>query len=269
MAYREDSTVKRPTAVVHYRPMNIVASVAITAVLLLMCAFTYFQAWTFLRATELSCVRGGEHSCTILRHYGPFTTHEVVPINDIHSVSIKSHTSKNSTTYSTIFLLKDTSKIQLTRPGPVGIADATKLAVEKAAFDREPGTTTLHIQDPAPFSPFFFALIATGLGALSLVFTRTARLEFDLDRGTIAYTRVRWPLRPVRRRFRAEEVKRARVVARPGSKGATIYEVALVIEGEPDLVLIAQGGGSEKRHEEKAAEINGHLARLHEEHVLT
>jgi hypothetical protein len=265
MAYRDNTTKQRAKAIVHYRPMNALATIAIVAVIVLLSGMTYFQALLSLRSVDVTCVRGGEHTCTVLRHYGPITTHQALPINAIHSVSVSSHRAKNSTNYATILVLKGQDTVQLMRAGARGAADARRVAVDKAAFDPQPGTSTVHTDDAAPISGLFLALLATGLAAMSLLFTRSARLEFDFDRGTVAYKKSRWPLPPVRRTLRADEVKRALVTSRPGSKGGTVYEVELDLAHGPNLVLVGQGGGTEKRHKEAEAAINALLAKLHEE----
>src|SRR5687767_9987211 len=125
MAYRDNTSSKRPTAVFHYRPMHWLASGAIMLAILSMSLLTYWQAVSSLREMEISCERGGAHSCTIIRHYGPLTTHEVVPINAIHSVSVTSHSVKSGTKYATALVLKDgMEKLPLTRQGDRPAAEA-------------------------------------------------------------------------------------------------------------------------------------------------
>lgn len=266
MAYREAATTERPNAVVRYRPMRPLATFALMALFGFVSLLTLFGALTYAREVELECVRGGAHTCTVLRHYGPLTTREAIPIQNIHSVSITAHKTKNSTNYAAVLFTKQGETVQLMRATQRPVADARRLAVEKVVFNPEPGTEKLFIQESVPAMGVFFALLGVGLAALSLMFLRSARLEFDFHRGAVRYTRVRWPLRPVRRTLRAAEIKRARVTARPGSKGSTMYGVALVIDGESDLELLNQGGGGEQHNQRAVDEINAHLAKLHEEH---
>ncbi len=266
MAYRDATAPRRPTAVLRYRPMRPVATFGLMALFGFVSLVTFFQALTYVRSVELECVRGGPHTCTVLRHYGPLTTHQAIPIQNIHSVSITAHKTKNTTNYAAVLFTKSSETIQLMRATARHIADARRLAVEQVVFDRMPGTQRLFIDESVPVMGAFFALLGLGLAALSLMFFRSARLEFDFDRGAVRYTRLRWPLRPVRRTLRADEVKRARVTARPGSKGSAVYGVALVLDDETDLELLSQGGGGEQHHQRAADAINAHLAKLHEEH---
>jgi hypothetical protein len=198
----------------------------------------------------------------VTRDYGLFSTEKSIPINRIVMLRITSHRNKSSTSYGVEIVTRDAETIALMRPSSRSQAELVKSGAELVINDR-PGKSGLPVQESSPIAAFFMTLFGLGLGSLSFLMLQTARLDFDLDRSTIRYTRFRFPLRPVRRTLRANEVHGARVVSRVGSKGRTYYEVVLTLDGEV-LALVSGGGGSEARHEEAARRINTVLERMHE-----
>lgn len=224
-------------------------------------AFTLFQALTYARSVRFECVRGGENVCVVVRKYGPIATRQELPAHTIASAVVTSHSGKNGTRYGVALRTMDGDSIALMRPGSHGYAELVRSGVE-SVLNASPGATGVPVEESSPVAAFFMALMGIGLGSITLLFTRSARLEFDLDRARVHYSRQRWPLRTVRRTFDSSDLIRARVAARPGGKGGTIYETALVVRGEPDFVLVSGGGGSEKRNEAAAARINAALEKM-------
>lgn len=261
MAYREAVERSTPRPVVHYRPMHPLVAMGVAVIVMAFSAFTLFQALTYARAVRFDCVRGGENVCVVLRDYGLVTTRQELPAQDIVSVHVTSHSGKNGTNYGVSLRMRAGDTVALMRPGSHGYAERTRSGVE-AVLNPALGSTGVLVQDSSPVAAFFMGLMGVGIGAMTLLFTRSARLEFDLDRARVHYTRQRWPLRPARRTFALAELTRARVVARPGGRGGTIYETALGVRGEADFILVSGGGGSEKRNEAAVAKINAMLEKM-------
>jgi hypothetical protein len=261
MAYRDAVDKPRNIEVVRYRPMALAGVIVLSGIAGLASFLMLIMSLHSIRATSIACTRGGVHTCTIERRYGPIATHEAVPIGSISDVRVTRHKNKNSITHG-VSLVTPSDAISLIRPGREDDAIALAAAVRGIVNKPEDGSDTLDLQGADPLMALFFAAFSVGLALLALTITRSARLDFDLDRRTIDYTRFRWPLRPVRRRFNADQVVRARVTAKPGSKARTIFGVALVVKDEPDLELISGGSSNEKPHEETATKINGLLTRL-------
>jgi hypothetical protein len=269
MAYRAAVEQKRSIEVVHYRPMNPLSVTLLSLIILAMAAFSLFQAVTHARSTRFECVRGGANTCVVVRDYGLFTTRQALPIHYIHAVRMTSHSGKSGTKYGVSITMRDGASVALMRPASQGYAELVRSGAESLALDERPGASSMPVEDASPLMALFMTTVGVLFGAVTLLFTRTARLEFDLDRGVIRYRRQRWPLSPVRRTFEAGEVTRARVIARPGSKGGTLYETALVLRAGPDFELVPNGGGDERRNEAAAARINALLDKMRDEAALT
>lgn len=259
-SYRE-FTRERPrrTVVVRYRPVNVLAVLALTATALGLSAISYYQALASMRSVALECDRGGEDACTVVRQYGPITTRERVPIDALHSVSIASHSAKSGTNYSAVLLTKHSKRIALMRPGSRADAESARAAIERVALDRTPGKRSTPIQGPAPLVALFALLMGTGLLAAPMLFNQNARLELDFERGELRYTKYHFPLRPERRTIPVRDLRRAVLATYPGSKGAT-YGVELQLARGANVFLAGHGnGGSEKRARRKVDEINALL----------
>ena len=266
MGYRDAAPERRRLPeVVSYRPMPWHTRLAGAAVMLGMSVFMLFMALKELRSTELECVRGGRHTCTIVRHYGLLTTNDAIPINTITSVTISAHSGKNSTTYSADLMVRGRGVVALMRGTKRAVADALKLQIERHVFAREPGTASLPLESPSMLGAVIFGVMAVGVAALSILFNGSARLEFDFDRDQVRYQRRHWPLPAVRRTFRGSDVTRAEVTSRPGSKGGTVYEVALKVAKEGDVPLVGGGGANRQHNKDAADKINRILGRMHDE----
>ncbi len=258
--YREATRARaRPTVLVRYRPLSLLVVLGLTALVLALSAVSYSQALGAIRSVELECERGSEDTCSIVRHYGPITTREGVPIGTVHSVTIASHSNKNSTTYSAVLFTKTSQRIALMRPTSRAEAESTRAAIERLVFDRTPGKRSIPIEGPAPFLALFALLMGTGLLAMPMLFNQSARLELDFERDEVRVTKHHFPLRPERRTIPAGDLRRAAVAVYPGSKGPT-YGVELELARGGNVFLAGHGnGGSEKRARQKVDEINALL----------
>jgi len=264
MSYREATPSNRAVEVVQYRPMGGVGGVALVGFIFAACLFMLFQSLTYARSARLECEREGAHACVLVREYGPFTTRRTFPLDGIRSVDVRAHSSKSSTTYSVDFTLSDGTREQLSRSGKRPRAELDRAVIADFLEGRAASPSTMPLDEPSPLAALAMAAFALGIGAVSLLLFGSARLDFDLDRGTIRYTRHRLPLRPLRRTLRAEDVVRARLTARPGSKGSTIFGVSLDLRGGEELPLVPGGGGNESRPTTAVEHINAVLARMRE-----
>lgn len=261
MAYRDAATPKQPIAIVRYRPLNLFTQIGLVAFILAMSFFTLFQALTFARTSHLECERGGAHACVIVREYGPLTTHQTFPLNQINNVVVKSHSGKNRTTYS-VALQMTYGAEQILRAGDKSYAELTRKVVADFVEGRAVSPSKIPLDASSPITAGFMSLFSIAIGLASFLVLGSARLEVDLDRSTVKYVRSRFPRRPVTRTLRAEEIHAARVTSRPGSKGGTIYGVSLDLADGEVLELVPGGGGNKKRPEVAAAEFNALLARM-------
>lgn len=262
MNYRTAQPRPDRVEVVHHRPLHPLAVAGICVLFLAVPAFLLSEALDFWRGVEVECERGGAHSCDVRRDYGLFTTHQAVPIPQIQRVAVSTHKGKNSPRYGVVLELVDGGSIKVMRPTSRDDAENARAYVEAIVRSESPGVEKHRTQEPNRLGGGLMALFGLAFSSLLLLMTRTARLEFYLDRGSIGFVRQRWPLPPYRRTFRLTEVLRARVNARPGSKGGTIFEAMLVLAGGEELVLLPNVGGSESRVEASVAEINAQLARM-------
>jgi len=266
MAYREAERERgEHVEVIRHQPMNRGAMAILVLLFLGISTILLFQALTYVRSTRFDCVRGGVNTCTVRRDYLLLTTEQRLPIHHIHQLQISSHSSKSATKYGVRVLLKDGEGVALIRPTSRATAELVKSGIELVALDPRPGSSGLPLQDRSRFAALFFLVVGLGFGALVLLVMQWARLEFDFRRGTIKHTLFRFPLRPTRRVFRLEEVKRARVIASAGSRGSVSYETALVLDQGPDFVILSIGGGDEARNEASVAQINSMLAKMREQ----
>jgi hypothetical protein len=224
-----------------------------------------FQSLTYARSARLECERGGAHACVLVREYGPIITRRSFPLDGIRSVEVRAHPGKGSTSYSVDLTLIDGTHEQLSRNGKRARAELDRTVIADFLEGRAVSPATTPLDEPSPLAALAMAAFAIGIGAFSLLFFGSARLEFDLDRGTIRYTRSRFPLRPLRRSLRAEDVVRARLTARPGSKGSTIFGVSLDLRGGEVLSLVPSGGSNESRPTTAVEQINTLLAKTREE----
>ncbi|MGZ3423763.1 MAG: hypothetical protein ACXVEE_38225 [Polyangiales bacterium] len=265
MAYREATITKRPFAVVDYRPMSLFWAVSLVCFILALSAFMVFQALTLARTSHLDCSREGLHACVLVREYGPVATRETYPLDAIQSVAIKGHSGKGGSTYSVDLAMRDGTRTQLSRAGSRHLAEVTLKEISDFLDGRAASPSKIPIDDPSPILALMMGLFSIAIGAFSFLILGSARLEFDFDGDKIHYTRRRFPLRPERRTLRGEDVQCARVTARPGSKGGTIYGIALDLEGGASLALLRGGSSNKARHYDAANEINTLLAKLREQ----
>jgi hypothetical protein len=265
MNYRDAAIQKRPIEIVDYRPMSLVGASALVCLVLAMSLFMLFNAATVGRSAHLECDRGGLHACVLVREYGPIATRTVFPLDAIGHVDVKGHSSKGGTKYSVDLTMRDGEHFQLSRAGNRNFAELTRTVVADFVEGRAASPTRIPIDESSPFGGFAIALCALVIGTFSLLILGSARLAFDLDRDRIEYTRRRFPLRPVHRTLRGEDVQCARVTSRPGSKGRTLYSVSLDLVGGEELPLLRGASGDKTRHYDAANKINTLLAKLREQ----
>ncbi len=265
MRYREPhaaSTRARPNEIVHYWPIvGWSGGAVLLAAVGGACAMAVLGI-RVLRSSQLDCTRGGAHECVVVRHYGPFATREAVPLASVRGVELRAHSGKGGTRYSVAFRLDDRT-VDLTEPMMHARAQLTHQVVADFVEGRAASPTTIPLDESSAIGA---VPIAIGLGAFAFAFNllRSARLEFDFERGRIAYTRRRFPLKPVRRTFDARETLRAAVAVTTNSKGQAVYSLGLVLRDQDDFPLVANGLDHEKRSKLTAARINELLRELHE-----
>lgn len=109
------------------------------------------------------------------------------------------------------------------------------------------------------------AVVAVTIGLFSLMILGWARLAFDLDQDRVVYTRHRFPLRPITRTLRGEDVQCARVTSRTGNRGRTLYSVSLDLVGGEELALLPGASTDKTRHYDAANKINTLLAQLRQQ----
>lgn len=258
MAYRERTTGTRPNEVVRYHPTGLLAALFFMLVLLGIAGAVLSRAIEVLRRIDLACERS-TNMCTVRHKYAPFATETPVAVSQIATIDLRTLRNKKSTTYVVTLYTKDARAIDLLSTPLAMQATSVRAAAEELAMTGPSATFTT--QEGSPIGALVYALIATGLAAVSLGGLRAARLEFDFAHRTIAYTGYRWPLPPRRRLLRADNVVNA-VVTQPGAKA--VYEVELVIRGEDNLRLVRQTSGHHRYQLHTATEINTHLSAMRE-----
>lgn len=258
MNYRSAPARPDRVEVVRHRPMHPAALTAIALAFGAMLAMLVALSLDMLRSVELVCERGGTHTCDVRRDYGPITTHEAVPILAIRSVVVTTTRNKGRTTYGLDLVAEDRA-VTILKRASLPAAESIRGRVLTMIRPEPPGTESLLVQEGNPVQAGLFLLPGAFMAFVLLSMFRTARLDLHLDRGTIVFTRHRWPLSPVQRTFRLDEVDRARLDARPGSKGSTLYEVRLVLRDGEEIALVPHGSGSESRVTQTVTEINQHL----------
>lgn len=258
MNYRSAPARKDRVEVVRHRPMHPAALFTIAAAFGAMLIMLTVVSLDMLRSVELVCERGGTHTCDVRRSYGPITTHEAVPILSIRSVVVTSARNKGHTTYGLDLVAEDRAVTILKRTN-LAVAESMRGRVLVMIRPEPPGTDSLAVQEGNPVQAALFLLPGAFIAFVLLSMFRTARLDLHLDRGTLVFTRTRWPLSPVQRTLRLDEVDRARLDARPGSKGSTLYEVRLVLRDGEEIALVPHASGSESRVAQTVTEINQHL----------
>lgn len=218
-----------------------------------------------LRRVTVTCVRGGDppDACVITRAY-PLVgaENQVLPLSTIHGTRLTAVKQKNGYVYDLAF---DTDGGAIVQISGVHGGQAMRAQQEEQirAFLREPKTQYLTVEYDAP-SPSGVAF------SLSFAIMPLFMLFFLLQRATVTFawaarqivlTRTRWPLRTFTRRFALDEVQSATMQDKRGSKGATLYQVALVLaDGELVPLLNAWSSGQKSKLRAMAA-INEQLAR--------
>jgi hypothetical protein len=254
-----------PKEVVRYRSTGPVATVLLVVLVATFATVLAFQSFLNLRSVRLECTRGAAGDlCDRLVALGPIVTHDRIPIASITSVALESHAQKSGTKYTVVLATTEGRSVLSWREQPFASAHEKEAAIRAFLIDARAPSLALTIDEPQPFTSLFMGLFSLGLASIVAVLLVSARLEFDFDRRVIRYTRVRWPLRPIRRTLRGEEIARATVHAKPGSKGGTVYQVALVLADGGDLPLVGGSSGGEKHHERTAQRINALLDRMKE-----
>lgn len=262
MHYRDADPHSRPNQVVHHRPIALPLVIVISLMLALGVVGAMAAALSLLRTGRLECVRGGAHQCVIVRRYGPFTTHDAIPLDRIRGVETRRHQSKGTPAHSVGFRL-EADWIQLCQPTSFARAELTRTVIADFVEGHAVSPSTIPLDEPSP-SGALFLLVGLVLAALPFVFLRSARLEFDFGNGRIEYTRFRFPLPAVRQTLHAADVLRARVREGRGRKRTIVYTVVLDLHVKGELPLVDQHDGSRARHEAAATRINALLEAIHE-----
>lgn len=258
MNYRTAPARPDRIAVVRHRPMHPAALIAIAVAFGTILIVLVTASLDVFRSVELVCERGGTHTCDVRRSYGPITTHEAVPIPSIRSVVVTSARDKGHTTYGLDLVAEDRA-VTILKRASLPVAESMRGRVLSMIRPEPPGTDALLLQEGSATYAGLILLPGAFVAFVLLSMFRTARLELHLDRGTIVFTRHRWPLSPLQRTLRLDEVDRARLDARPGSKGSTLYEVRLVLRDGEEIALVPHASGSESRVARTVTEINQHL----------
>jgi hypothetical protein len=230
-----------------------------------MSAFTLDQAAKHARSTRLECVHGGENTCYLRHSYVFFSTSKALPIHHLVDSAITTHSGKNSTSYGVALRTTAGESVALMRPVSRARADLVRSGVDSLVFHSAPGSAGMPIEESSPIPALLFGAMGIAILAMTLLFNRSAALAFDFDRGTVGLTKFRWPFRPIRETLEGAKLKRARVTARRGSKGSTIYSVVLVMTDNYELELVSGGGGGEGRNDAAAARINAAIGKMHDE----
>ena len=229
----------------------------------MMAGGVLWQAAVFARSTRLECAAGEARECVMVREYGPYESRRIFLVRNVTSITIVTHSGK-STNYGVSVRLRDGTAFPVMRPAGRVAAQTVHTNVSRAVATAA-SATSVSIEEPSIFSAALFAMMSLAFLFLAAMLNAKARLQLDFTRKTIDYTRMRWPFKSITRRLQAADVERACVATRIGSKGRTVYELALAIRGEGDLILVTGGGASEKRTKAAAAELNALLSKLRDE----
>lgn len=246
--------------------MHPAVTLLLALIMLAIQGAVFWQAADYARATHLEWDAGAARTCVVVHKYGPLTTRQSILVRNIAVVLVTSHRGKNSTSYGVSLGLRDGSSIALQRSGLRAGAESLRDRIKRLVDAAPAEATTIHTDDSSPFLALLLALVGLGSFAFTVYFLNgAARLVFDFDRGTLEYTRSHWPFTRTRRTFHARDVENARVATRMNSKGGTIYELALTVRGEGELVLVSGPNGGKARTTAAAAELNALLGKLHDE----
>lgn len=245
--YRAAPRLEERVEVIPYRPLHPVVAFAITALFACLPAAMLWQTERLVASVEIACTRGGAHECEVRRSWGPFTRRTTVPIQWVQGVMVNTHRGKNSSSYSVTLLSKERSPIELLRPTTRALAESTRTRTLDAIRNPEPGETTLLTQESAPVGGFFLGLLSLVVGGLALLFTRTARVEVDFNRKVLHFRRQRFPLPPLRRTFRLDEIDTPFLHVTHSAKGGASYEPVLILKNGEHFGTVGNSVATEAR----------------------
>lgn len=256
-------TEAEPNETVVYRPLGRWIPWFVTAMMMLFSFMIMALALTNGTAVRVTCghdEKGG--SCivaTTMPVLGQST--QIVPLASIRDVRLTSKSSKKGTSW-TVVLVTTSGELPLSLAGATDRAQRERVAAQLREFLGDPAHPSIDlIYDVGdPRAGYFLFLMFVPLLVIAIVFRRVD-LEFEWGLGRLRIQRRRWPLRRRTDSYALDDVRGARVNARPGSKGGAIYSVVVDLVSGGDVALTTAGSSSEGEHRRTADEVNARLRR--------
>ncbi|MEO7093455.1 MAG: hypothetical protein ABI175_09405 [Polyangiales bacterium] len=252
-----------PDDVVEYRPMGSLLPWLLTFMVVGMGFGIFIGIMGTATSTDVTCgwtEAGG--SCILITNRPILgEASRIVPLSSVYAVAVRSRTSK-SKTYHRVVLVTPDGEIPLSAHESTDGAAREQVRAQLQAFlaDRQHASITIHY-DVANRAALWGAFVELGPLYVVWLLFQHVRVVIDWNLRRFRVERTRWPFRPWIKTLPLDQVGRARLLAKAGSKGGMSYWVELELVSGDKLQLSRKSSNSTKHHDPTIQQINALLAR--------